>query len=57
MLKHGREAVRFRSYPYNNGHVVQLVRMPACHAEGRGFKSHRGRQLGLMRYLDNLQVI
>ena len=26
------------------GHVVQLVRTPACHAGGRGFKSHRGRQ-------------
>ena len=25
------------------GHVVQLVRTPACHAGGRGFKSHRGR--------------
>ena len=29
------------------GLVVQLVRMPACHAEGRGFKSRRGR-LGMV---------
>ena len=26
------------------GFVVQLVRTPACHAGGRGFKSHRSRQ-------------
>ena len=27
-----------------NGSVVQLVRMPACHAGGRGFEPHPGRQ-------------
>ncbi len=27
------------------GLVVQLVRMPACHAGGRGFEPHPGRQL------------
>ena len=27
-----------------NGLVVQLVRMPACHAGGRGFEPHPGRQ-------------
>ena len=28
-----------------NGPVVQLVRMPACHAGGRGFEPLPGRQL------------
>ncbi len=27
-----------------NGSVVQLVRMPACHAGGRGFEPHPSRQ-------------
>ena len=27
----------------NCGLVVQLVRMPACHAGGRGFEPHPGR--------------
>ena len=29
------------------GLVVQLVRMPACHAGGRGFESLPGRQLNI----------
>ena len=31
-----------------NGLVVQLVRMLACHARGRGFESLLGRQLYLI---------
>ena len=27
------------------GSVVQLVRMPACHAGGRGIVTHRSRQI------------
>ena len=27
-----------------HGSIVQLVRMLACHARGRGFESHPGRQ-------------
>ena len=29
------------------GPVVQLVRMPACHAGGRGFEPHPGRHISL----------
>ena len=31
-------------YYQSCGRVVQLVRTLACHARGRGFKSHLGRQ-------------
>ena len=34
----------------NNGAVVQLVRIPACHAGGRGFKSRPLRQYSVARH-------
>ena len=34
--------------PTNRGPVVQLVRMPACHAGGRGFEPLPGRQHALV---------
>ena len=36
---------RFESFPRTHyGPLVQLVRTLACHARGRGFESHPGRQ-------------
>ena len=37
--------VRELPYPLPSGAVVQLVRTPACHAGGRGFKSLPSRHL------------
>ena len=39
------EGHRFEPYcSHHNGPVAQLVRALACHARGRGFESHPGRQ-------------
>ena len=35
-----------------NGLVVQLVRMLACHARGRGFESHPGRHADLAHLVE-----
>ena len=42
------EGHRFEPYSAHHvyGPVVQLVRMPACHAGGRGFEPHPDRQKG-----------
>ena len=37
--------VQFPRFPQINGGVVQLVRMPACHAGGCEFKSRRHRHI------------
>ncbi len=39
------------------GPVVQLVRMPACHAGGRGFEPHPDRQYFLCRYASVAQSV
>ena len=38
--------------PTIRGLVVQLVRMPACHAGGRGFESLPGRQFNMLVWLN-----
>ena len=45
------EGHRFEPYSAHHifGPVVQLVRMPACHAGGRGFEPHPDRQRCIVR--------
>ena len=53
------EGHRFEPYCAHHiyGPVVQLVRMPACHAGGRGFEPHPDRQLFLCRYASVAQSV
>ena len=50
------EGHRFEPYNVHHGPVVQLVRMPACHAGGRRFEPVPGRQLNIFD-LKRLNVI
>ena len=52
---------RFEPYSFhflcsniNYGLVVQLVRMPACHAGGRGFEPLPGRHAGVAQLVEQL---
>ena len=40
-----------------NGPVAQLVRALACHARGRGFEPHPGRQLLSVEYADLAHLV
>ena len=42
--------ITFATQSSNNGVLVQLVRMPACHAGGHGFESRTYRKKPLIVY-------
>ena len=44
---------RFRPPKQSKGVVAQLVRAPACHAGGRGFKSRPSRHFTLIGHLES----
>ena len=53
------EGHRFEPYCAHHfyGPVVQLVRMPACHAGGRGFEPHPDRHFFYCRYASVAQSV
>ena len=52
------EGHRFEPYcSHHFGPVVQLVRTLACHARGRGFESHPGRQLVKTSFASVAQLV
>ncbi len=50
------EAFDFNIFNLLNGLVVQLVRTLACHARGRGFEPHSGRQLKFLAEFKHASV-